>query len=396
MKIIRFGRRVFLLMAGLCLFLTVFSSCATNKLLENQIDVSQWKTDYPFIFVHGLEGWGDYTFYNSVYSYWGLMSGSIPNKLSNKGFTTASASLAKTGSAWDRACELYAQLSGTVVDYGVEHSTRCKHERFGADYTGKPLVEQWDSEHKVNLIAHSFGGVASRLLIELLVNGSEEEKAVTGDDISPLFTGNHRGLVNSLTTISTPHNGVSAMTIHDEGINVSNWTIKALEYSISPRKDGRVEYDCTGYDMYIDSAAELNSKLHIQDDIYYFSIPTNSSHRLLNGVYVPNRRTTERLFRDTSYLIGKYKGKTKNGYIIDEKWRENDGIVNVISAKAPFTEPSTNFDINNLQPGIWNVMQPVYMDHLAIVGGFSKKYETMHIYVPLLDMINNLEECDLD
>jgi len=32
------------------------------------------------------------------------------------------ASVAPNGSAWDRACELYAQLSGTRVDYGKAHT----------------------------------------------------------------------------------------------------------------------------------------------------------------------------------------------------------------------------------------------------------------------------------
>lgn len=361
------------------------------KSFDVKIDVSKWKNNYPFVFVHGLEGWGDYTFYNPIYSYWGLLSGSIPNKLNNEGFITASASLAKRGSAWDRACELYAQLSGTVVDYGIEHSRRCKHERFGEDYTGRALLEKWDEENKVNLICHSFGGVTARLMIELLINGSKEEQAVTADEeISPLFTGNHHGLVKSLVTISTPHNGVSAMTIYDEGIPISSLAIKSLEYAVSPIKDGRVEYDCIGYDMHIDASAELNKNLHVHDEIYYISIPTNASHKLLNGIYVPNKRMMEKLFVDSSYLIGKFKGITQKGYVIDESWRENDGVVNVKSAKAPFTEPSVEFDMNNLKPGVWNVMETIYMDHLAIVGGLTKKYDTMQIYIPLLDLINRL------
>ncbi|MDD7534311.1 MAG: hypothetical protein SPK18_10350 [Treponema sp.] len=37
--------------------------------------------------------------------------------------------------AWDKACELYAQLTGLVTDYGVEHFARCGHLRYGrADY----------------------------------------------------------------------------------------------------------------------------------------------------------------------------------------------------------------------------------------------------------------------
>ena len=37
--------------------------------------------------------------------------------------------------AWDRACELYAQLNGLVTDYGAGHFARCGHLRYGRDYT---------------------------------------------------------------------------------------------------------------------------------------------------------------------------------------------------------------------------------------------------------------------
>ena len=37
--------------------------------------------------------------------------------------------------AWNRACELYAQLNGSVTDYGVEHFARCGHLRYGRDFS---------------------------------------------------------------------------------------------------------------------------------------------------------------------------------------------------------------------------------------------------------------------
>lgn len=61
---------------------------------------------------------------------------------------------------------------------------------------------------KVNFIGHSFGGVSARMLTELLINGSEEERAATDpSDLSLLFKGGNTGLVHSITTLASPHNG---------------------------------------------------------------------------------------------------------------------------------------------------------------------------------------------
>ena len=47
-----------------------------------------------------------------------MRGGDLIAFLRKKGFDCYAASVAPYGSAWDRACELYAQLSGTEVDYG--------------------------------------------------------------------------------------------------------------------------------------------------------------------------------------------------------------------------------------------------------------------------------------
>lgn len=75
-----------------------------------------------FIFVHGLSGWGSYDPVYKRMPYWGMRGGDLISYLSKNGFSSHAASVSPTGSAWDRACELYAQLTGTRVDYGAEHS----------------------------------------------------------------------------------------------------------------------------------------------------------------------------------------------------------------------------------------------------------------------------------
>ena len=157
---------------------------------KQSLDTDNAKTEYTYVFVHGLSGWGEYDFVYKLAPYWGVLGGDLMKYLRARGVDAHAASVDPTASAWDRACELYAQLTGTRVDYGVEHSERCGHERFGTDYTGKALIDSWSAEDKINILGHSFGGATVLTLVKLMANGSEAEQAATpADEISDLFTG---------------------------------------------------------------------------------------------------------------------------------------------------------------------------------------------------------------
>ncbi|MBP5198977.1 MAG: hypothetical protein J6033_07990, partial [Lachnospiraceae bacterium] len=125
------------------------------------------RTDMKYVFVHGLSGWGSYDTINDFFPYWGLSGGSVIRYLNNQGYESYAASVARTGSEWDRACELYAQLSGTRVDYGLSHSRAAGHERFGEDFTGRALYKNFETS-RFSLIGHSFGGATVRLFSEIL------------------------------------------------------------------------------------------------------------------------------------------------------------------------------------------------------------------------------------
>ena len=165
--------------------LSLFSPCK-----DEEIDKTQWNTNYSYVFVHGLMGWGKYDPQYKIMPYWGMFGGELLGKLNDKGYDCYAASVAPSDSAWDRACELYAQLTGTVVDYGKAHSERCGHERFGKDFTDNALIEKWDAENKINLLGHSFGGATIRVFASLMAQGNEAEiEATDENDISPFFTG---------------------------------------------------------------------------------------------------------------------------------------------------------------------------------------------------------------
>lgn len=335
-------------------------------------DSSEWNTNYKYVFVHGLMGWGSYDDAYKLMPYWGMLGGDLMEYLNDKGFDCYAASVAPTSSAWDRACELYAQLTGTVVDYGKAHSEEFGHDRYGADYSGKALIDSWSEKDKINLLGHSFGGATVRLFASMLETGSEAEKAVTEkDDLSDFFKGGKGDWVYSVTSLAAPHNGTTA-------------------YNTGEDEEKEAEKDTAAFDMYIDNAFALNKTIITHKNTYYFSFACDATKQNKDGTYSPDRTKMEAMFADSSTEMGKFKGTTKGGYVIDESWQRNDGLVNTNSALAPSDAPCEAYDKNSVQPGIWNIM-PVYDgDHMSLQGGFSIPNDVKDFYVEHLGMINKL------
>ena len=356
--------------------------------------MDNWKTNYTYIFVHGLSGWGSYDKQDKHMKYWGMRTGDLLGYLNSQGFNCFSASVDPHGSAWDRACELYAQLTGGVVDYGKAHSERCKHARFGTDFSKNPLITEWNSEKKINFIGHSFGGATVRLMCELMANGSrEEQEATDSEDISLLFTGGKADYINSITALASPHNGTSAYDVDpSERVSgvVEEILCTELEKINTPKRDGRAQEDYADFDMFIDNALELNNRIETLKNVYYFSYPCNSSIKGENGNYYPDKKLTDIMFIKTSILMGKLKEITPNGIEVDESWLMNDGLVNTISARAPFAAPQKEYEKTDIRRGVWNIM-PIYQgDHMSLQGGLTKKNEVKDFYLKHLNLINSL------
>ncbi len=364
--------------------------------------------------------------------YWGMRGGDLMEYLKEQGFSCYAASVAPTGSAWDRACELYAQLAGTRVDYGKAHSEKYRHDRFGTDYTGRALIPDWGPETRIVLLGHSFGGVTVRLFSELLANGdpaeraadgdgispgekeaggdgispgekeaggdgiSPEEKETGGDGISPLFQGGMGERVCGIVTLAAPTNGTTAYDLfqdpsfHPEKVKVPWWS-KPLANMMSKgtraQVDGRDVRDYAGNDMQIDNAIALNQKITTFPHVYYFSVPCSFTVQQPDGTHKPKKKM-EPLFVMRAYQIGAYKGRTAGGMEIDEAWRENDGLVNTFSAAAPIGAPSKPLKKDYIEPGIWNVFPAYDGDHMALQGGLMKKHNIRNFYLELLQTID--------
>ncbi|MBQ6267526.1 MAG: hypothetical protein IJK64_07130 [Clostridia bacterium] len=369
----------------------------TANLPKAEIDTDAWNTNYTCVFVHGLAGWGSYDVQYGLMPYWGMFGGDMIRYFNARGFDCHAASVDPGGSAWDRACELYAQLTGTRVDYGAAHAERCKHARFGKDYTGRALIDAFSAEHKINLFGHSFGGATILMFAELMANGSREEQAAAAD-ASSLFAGGKGDWIYSITALSAPMNGTTAYTLRHEFQDgttkptlMQDLTSRMIGIAGGNKNDGRIDEDSAEYDMTIDNALAMLDGIETQAHIYYFSVPCCCTMDDGNGNQVRDPSVkVEPLVLSTIDAMGCYTGVTPGGYVIDDRWKANDGLVNTFSARAPLNAPQQEYDSANVQPGIWNVMPTYRGDHQALMGDLIHINYIRPFYLDLLVMINSL------
>ena len=364
-------------------------------------------TNYPFVLVHGMLGYGKDEVMNKYVPYWGMLSGNLPQYLNEQGFEVYDPSVGKYSSAWDRACELYAQLVGGTVDYGVAHSKKYGHNRFGRTYN-KPLFEGFGPDKKVNLVGHSFGGATIRLFATLMARGSEAEKEATPEDeLSDLFKGGKEDWIFSITAVASVHEGTtllySARNAMDkldmvtylmaslggdnffgrlyeshmeqwDMIGINKGRIESRPISVAKMKKVKESHDNVWYDLTMQGAKEVNETIECLPNVYYFSWPcckTSQQFFTEKPKHTP-RLTMCPLFQPFSRVIGSYAKNDINDIPIDEHWLANDGVVPTISETSPFNEP--HMDLHDLKgepkKGMWYIYDVFPCDHLGIIGGF--------------------------
>ncbi len=383
------------------------------------------KLKYPLIFVHGMFGWGDNEGINKYMPYWGATGGSITEHMESLGCKAYAASVGPMSSAWDRACELYAQLTGTWVDYGKAHSEQHGHKQFGRNYE-TPMLENWSAENKIHLIGHSFGGTTIRMLCHLLTYGAPEEVQASGNNVSPLFKGGKGDWVCSLTAICSPLNGTAA---HDTVVryklknlltygaslysgvlgrtplngNLVDFHLEQFGLTNTPgQKDAlpiteaikivAATNDQVEFDMSPEGTKIINGRIEISPKVCYFSYAYNSVRETKGGkMHIPSYTK----FPFLSFTSALMTHDTKNHPDFPGSKIElyNDGLVDTFSATHPHDEPHCLWESDmEIKPGIWHVMPITQGDHGTAIGLFESKDITQKFYEDMIVFLDKAEE----
>ncbi|MBF0813845.1 YSIRK-type signal peptide-containing protein [Staphylococcus saprophyticus] len=360
----------------------------TNEQPNKTAKQGQYKNQDPIILIHGFNGFTDDINPAVLAHYWGGDKLDIRQDLESNGYETYEASIGALSSNYDRAVELYYYIKGGTVDYGAAHAEKYGHERYGKTYEG--VYKDWKPGEKVHLVAHSMGGQTVRQLEELLRNGNPAEieyQKEHGGEISPLFQGNNDNMVNSITTIGTPHNGTHAAdALGNEALvrqlafdyakfkgnknskvdfGFGQWGLKQREGETYAQYVQRVQNsglwktkDNGFYDLTREGAAKLNKNTSLNPNIVYKTYTGESTRPTLLG----NQKSDINMFLPFT-VTGNVIGKAA-----EKEWRENDGLVSTISSQHPFNQAFTEAT-NEVKKGIWQVTPIKHgWDHVDFVG----------------------------
>lgn len=363
---------------------------------------------YPFLLIHGYDNMTE------------TMVGAR-DVIRAQGYEAYSPHVGPYTSSWDRACDLYAILLGGKADYGEAHSKKYNHARFGTrEYPG--LVPDWGNEDvagnvkKINFIGHSFGGITARTFLNLLAEGSEAEREATPpEELSPLFAGGKESWVNSITTLATPHNGVTISALADPVIRAQRFTefLQAnLNSGTDNEKAGAYEMDMFGfssgdkklpprpdrimrfltgqdnafYELEPKGCAEVTKDYKTYPGVYYFSYRGVATVAGTGGIgQVPDSLMIER-YRGVATTMGMYRSDEYG-----PEWQANDGRVNEYSARAPFGEEQCDYPGEAyVKPGVWNIMPAEHKYHSAYLGEEWPREEFIQFYSDLCRRIARL------
>ena len=367
------------------------------------INVLFGQNNYPIVLIHGFFGWGNDEMGN--YRYWGGYK-DIQKILEDNGYKVLNVSVGPISSNWDRAVEVYYQLKGGQVDYGYGHSKKYGLIQKPLDKNYKGLYPEWDENHPVHLIGHSMGGQTARMLQYLLETEIFEDTSAGRKEKSKLLGQSNTGLISSITSLATPHDGSTLADIVTKtfpfiqyfiglagvmgteffNFDLSQWNlIRGPDETWSSYVRRMRSHKAWGtknisaWDLSVDGAAELNSYMNASPDIYYFSFVFSATSKdKSTGYHIPNKDVFL-LIRSRAKLLGSKIVFKSDGTETDSTWWENDGIVNVRSMKGPTTgqngpDPIVQFVKSDpLMQGQWYTFDTVDLDHYQSVGHMLSK-----------------------
>ncbi|KIX90425.1 hypothetical protein TP70_07675 [Staphylococcus microti] len=364
----------------------------TLRKADNPVETAnpeQPLNQHPFVFVHGFMGMvGDVA--PKGMNYWGGTKANLQDYIRNKGYEMYEASVSAIASNHERVVDLYHYIVGGRADYGAAHAEKYGHERYGKTYKG--IYPDWQPGKPIHLIGHSMGGQTIRLLEHYLRNGNDEERLYQqqhGGTLSPLYQGGQDGMITSITTIATPHNGTHAADqlgntpfirhllygltrtfgnhLGTLDLGMHHWGFKQREGESLIDYGKRVAQsqlwdseDTALYDLTTTGAEKFNAQTSVNPNIYYKTFNGQATHKTLSGKHMI----------DFGMAFAHVLTGNLIGGVMDEIWRPNDGLVSVVSAQYPTGEAHVDVTADTpLQKGVWQVMPTMTgWDHSDFIG----------------------------
>lgn len=340
------------------------------------------------IFVHGLFGWGPGEL--GGLPYWGDALAQLPAALAAKEIKCGPLS-----SFHDRACELFAQIKGTKIDYGEPHSGAAGHAQFSTDHSGNGLFPEWSAENPIILIGHSAGAHSCIKLQQLLaqnfwgigtsarwvraivsiagvLNGSTLcYHSICAAETGRIVAAPAHVIGDAIEVIQRIQNGPAA---NEYDLWLDHWGIhQPLDASVVGAIE-RTEFlkgeDNLAFDLSLQGCFKANSTSQAYVETYYLSIVTSKTVPVEGvGRALTKLSALSALLRGRDALGGPvhrpeldlspplqipsyYQGvadpfanprvtpippwRSREEFMIDN-WHENDGAVSTISQRYPFS-----------------------------------------------------------
>eukprot|EP00656_Telonema_subtile_P038734 TRINITY_DN43933_c0_g1_i1.p1 TRINITY_DN43933_c0_g1~~TRINITY_DN43933_c0_g1_i1.p1 ORF type:complete len:405 (+),score=47.54 TRINITY_DN43933_c0_g1_i1:84-1298(+) len=286
------------------------------------------------------------------------------------------ASISTTASSHDKACELWAYLNGTQVDYGEEHSKEHGHPRFGTQYTA-PAYPGWGEGRPLHIAGHSAGGITALLFAHMVATGQFK----IGGRRS------NAGWVGSVSCIQSPLGGTPAAgafqaVYHEQGTVLPAWSVASaisafvqLYDKLAPRLLRRVfcvaspysgsvslrecfltdswmsTTDCCLWELSEHASKQMLDPIELHPSIAYFSVCTDSTTH--TGGHL---RAVHGIFPLLRYTCGYLAGLGLS----------SDGLVPVEAQRAPKSHIWGKYEFGGqVKAGQWNVLH-LKADHFSL------------------------------